>query len=163
MSRKTPPSRPTPSAAKIDAETADFYEAFQEVLRLYQFRDRSRAGTHGLSVNQCYALESIERLGPLTLNELVSRLALDKSSASRIVASLERAGLVRRYKLVSDARAIQLEATSAGADLHATIRNDIMARQQVLLAEVDSNTRRTMTRFLRKLARSFTSGCAARA
>ena len=156
------PRRPAPPPPPpIAADTVDFYEAFQEVLRLYQFRDRNRAGTGGLSVNQCYALESIERLGPLTLNELAARLALDKSSASRIVSSLEKAGLVRRSTLGTDARALQLEATPAGAELHESIRRDIMARQDRLLADLDPTTRRALTRFLRKLARSLGPGCSA--
>ena len=159
MPAAKPPARPLPS---IDVETADFYEAFQEVLRLYQFRDRNRASTHGLSVHQCYALEAVDRLGPLTLNEVAGRLALDKSSASRIVTSLEKAGFVRRSALSTDARALQLEATPAGAELHERIRRDIMARQQKLLAEFEPATRRAVTRFLRRLARSLQPTCGVR-
>jgi len=155
MGRAKKPSAPEPPS--IEADTADFYEAFQEVLRLYQFRDRDRTATHGLSVNQCYALESIDRLGPLALNEVAARLALDKSSASRIVSSLEKSGLVRRQPLESDGRVLQIEATAAGADRHARIRYEIMERQQRLLSDFEPAVRRAMTRFLRKLARTFTN------
>ena len=151
------PVKPASSRAKpvaIDADTADFYEAFQEVLRLHQFRDRDRTASCGLSVNECYSLESIDRLGPLTVNELAARLALDKSSASRIVSALEKRGLVRRSALPSDARALQIETTAEGAELHDRIRRCTMERQQALLLDLDPGVRRAMTRFLRKLARS---------
>jgi DNA-binding MarR family transcriptional regulator len=153
---RRPKRRPGKSPIRIDPDTVDFYEAFQEVLRLYQFRDRDRSASCGLSLNQCYALESIDRLGPLTVNELATRLALDKSSASRIVSSLERSGLVRRSTLASDARVLQIETTPAGAELHASIRRGLMEGQQKLLADLEPRVRQAMTRFLRRLARART-------
>ena len=153
--RKTAPA-PRAKPPRIDADTADFYEALQEVLRAYQFRDRDRSSSCGLSVNQCYALEAIDRWGPLTVNDVAARLALDKSSASRIVSSLETAGLVRRSALPSDGRVAQLDATREGAELHARIRAAVMEGHQALLSDFEPEVRRALTRLLRRLARSGT-------
>src|SRR4029450_5717298 len=79
-----------PRARRLEAEATALHDALGELVRVYQFRDRDRICCHAISVTQCYALEALIRRGPSGLNELAAELYLDKSTASRVVAALER-------------------------------------------------------------------------
>lgn len=80
--------------ASRDAEA--LYEAVNQLIRVHQFRDRDRICCYDVSVAQCYALETLVKQGPLRLQALALVMFLDKSTASRIVDSLERKGYVTR-------------------------------------------------------------------
>ena len=78
----------------IRDEATRLYAALSDLVRVYQFRDRDRICCYDISVTQCYALEALAHAGPRTLNELAAELYLDKSTASRVVTTLERKGYV---------------------------------------------------------------------
>src|SRR5688572_14478472 len=77
-------------------DAARLYWALQELLRVYQFRDKDRICCHGITITECYALEVLAQHGPMMLNELARRLYSDKSTISRVVSSLEQKGHVSR-------------------------------------------------------------------
>jgi DNA-binding MarR family transcriptional regulator len=142
------------------AEAAAFYDALAELVRVYQFRDRDRICCHDISVTQCYALEALADHGPLTLNELAGRLYLDKSTASRVVAALVRKGYARRGAHPEDRRAVQIEISANGRELHRRIRRELVEETGRLLAEVDPAVREGAVRLLRRLARMAAERCA---
>lgn len=148
--------RPADTAAARDAsleeDTRALHHALGDLLRTYQFRDRERICCHDVSVTQCYALEAIIRDEAPTLNELAARLFLDKSTASRVVDGLERKGYVERTRDPHDRRALRLEATPAGRELHRRIEADILERERRLLAAFPSEVRRSMARLIGELA-----------
>jgi len=135
-----------------DAE--ELYDALEDLLRVYQFRDRDRICCFDVSVSQCYALEALVRRGGMTLNALAAYLYLDKSTASRVVDALERKGYVARSAHPEDRRAVLLEATAAGRTLEGTIRESILAEERQLLADFDPEVRQAMTRLIARLARA---------
>jgi DNA-binding MarR family transcriptional regulator len=139
------------SNLNVNSEIGDFYDALSEFIRIYQFRDRDRIFCHGISVTQCYTLEALVKDGPLTLNELVSRLYLDKSTVSRVVATLEKKELLQRKTHADDRRAVHLDATPRGEELHARIRRDIEKRDQRLLEGFPPVVRRGMIDLLKRL------------
>src|SRR5688500_9788410 len=98
-------------ADELDRQARDLQDALSEFIRVYQFRERDRICCHDVSVAQCYALEALVRHDRATLNELAAELCLDKSTASRIVAALERKGHVARAPHPTDRRAVVLAAT----------------------------------------------------
>jgi MarR family transcriptional regulator, 2-MHQ and catechol-resistance regulon repressor len=138
-------------------ETAAFHRALSELVRVYQFRDRDRICCHDVSVTQCYALEALVRSGGQTLNELAAELYLAKSTASRVADGLERKGYLVRAPHPTSRRSILLQATAAGAALHARIEQDILAEEADLLADFDPEVRRGMTRLLESLAAAASS------
>lgn len=137
-----------------DASAEELHEALSALIRVYQFRDRDRICCHDVSVTQCYALEALVKLGACTLNELAAELYLDKSTASRVVATLERKKYVTRRPHPDDARATQLEPTAAGRRLHDRIRTDLVAEQEAMTADLDPAVRRGMLVMLRRLTTS---------
>jgi DNA-binding MarR family transcriptional regulator len=139
------------SNTQTGSDTAGFYDALSDFIRIYQFRDRDRILCHGISVTQCYALEALVKDGPLTLNELAGRLYLDKSTVSRVVAALEKKELIQRKTHAADRRAVHLDATPKGQKLHDRIRRDVEQRDQELLDDFPPSVRRGMIRLLRRL------------
>ena len=138
--------------SQLDRDTTALYEALQDLIRIYQFRDRDRICCHDLSVTQCYALEALTRRSGITVNDLSAELYLDKSTASRVVAALERKGYLKRTSHPDDRRAVQLKATRAGRNLFVRIRRDIIEHEKPLIADFDPETRRAMTQLIQRLA-----------
>ena len=122
---------PSEDTRQLQAE--ELHDALAEFARLYQFRDRDRICCHDVSVTQCYALEVLSKRAECTLNELAAELCLEKSTASRVVATLERKGYIARSGHPRDGRAILLRATSAGRRLYARIRTGLVEEKQRLL------------------------------
>lgn len=140
--------------SQLEQDAQALYDALQDLIRVYQFRDRDRICCHDLSVTQCYALDALVRRGGITVNELSADLYLDKSTASRVVDALERKGYLRRNSHPHDRRAVQLDVTRGGKNLLARIRRDIVAHEKSLIAEFDPKTRRAMTKLITQLARA---------
>jgi DNA-binding MarR family transcriptional regulator len=137
----------------LERDAADLQEALNDLIRVYQFRDRKRICCFDVSVTQCYALRELVRQGPMALSRLASELYLDGSTASRVIDSLERKGYVTRSQDPEDGRAIRLEATKAGCGLYGEIEEDLLREQKALLAEFEPEIRRATTRLIARLAR----------
>ncbi len=136
----------------LEADAAAFHGALESLTRVLQFRDRDCICCYDLSVTQSDALTELVKRGPLTLNDLAGRLYLDKSTASRVVATLERKGYTSRRRHPSDGRAVQLGATSAGRKLHSRIERDLLTAEKRLLGEFEPPVRAAATRLLGELA-----------
>ena len=94
-------------------------------------RLRQEAGTD-LSPSLTSALATIERHGPLTPSELADIERVQRPSATRIVARLEKAGLVDRAADPSDGRVSLVTATRKGRSLLRRLRtrkNAYLARR----------------------------------
>lgn len=156
------PTRARPQRDALQQDNAALYEALDRLVRAYQFRDRQRSCYRGLSVNECYALQTILRHRGMTQNELAAALLLDKSTTSRLVASMEDAGLLQRSPDPQDGRAQRLQATRTGRRLHERIHRDLLERQVVLIADLPAEARRAAVVVLQRLAdmatRSFDGG-----
>jgi MarR family 2-MHQ and catechol resistance regulon transcriptional repressor len=144
-------------------EAARLYAALSELVRVYQFRDRDRICCHDISVTQCYALEALVRVGPRTLNELAAELYLDKSTASRVVTTLERKGYVARQTHPRDRRSILIDLTATGRRLHTKIEKDLIDETRQLLKDFEPAVRDAAPALLSKLARAAErrAGCGA--
>ena len=77
--------------------------------------DRHLAGT-GLKVTQYSVLAHLQRLGPRTINELASIMAMDRTTMGRNVRPLERDGLVSITPDPRDARRRALSVTDLGLE-----------------------------------------------
>jgi MarR family transcriptional regulator, 2-MHQ and catechol-resistance regulon repressor len=138
----------------LDRDAADLQAAVADLVRVYQFRDRDRICCHDISVTQCHALETLVEHGPLRLNALAERLFLDKSTTSRVVATLVKKGYVEPGADAQDGRAIALRATRKGRSLCARITGDLVDQQKQLLQDLDPDVRTGVVRVLRRLAQA---------
>ena len=149
--------------ATLTRQARELQDALAEFIRVYQFRDRDRICCHDVSVTQCYALDALMRRGLVTLNELAGELCLDKSTASRVVATLERKGYVARTTHPRDRRAVLLTATAAGKRLVERILDDLVEEKKQLLAEFPEEVRESAAELIQRLttASRSRSACAA--
>jgi MarR family 2-MHQ and catechol resistance regulon transcriptional repressor len=145
-------TRRQPDSLQRDAES--LHAALSDLVRVYQFRDRDRICCHNVSVTQCHAIETLVQRGPLSLNGLAAELFLEKSTASRVVATLERKGYVKRSPDRADRRAVLLDVTAAGRQLHRRIEQDLVEEEKQLLADVAPEVRAAAADLLFKLARA---------
>ena len=135
----------------LDQQAAELNEALSGFSRVYQFRDRDRICCHEISVTQCHALDVLIRRDRCTLNELAAELYLDKSTASRVVGTLERKGYVARTRHPRDQRAVLLAATTAGQKLYAKITESLVAERRQILATFPPDVRVGAAELIRRL------------
>jgi MarR family 2-MHQ and catechol resistance regulon transcriptional repressor len=154
-----------PASTTLERDAAELQAAVADLVRVYQFRDRDRICCHDISVTQCHALETLVGHGPLRLSALAERLFLDKSTTSRVVATLVKKGYVEQGADAQDGRATALSATRKGRSLCARITDDLVDQQKQLLQDLDPDVRSGVVRVLRRLAQAadarFRSGTAA--
>lgn len=136
----------------LDTQAIEFYEALNQLLRIYQFRDRDRICCYDVSVTQCTALEVIIEKGPLRLQALAEQLMLDKSTASRVIETLVRKAYMKKLPDPADSRAVLIEATAAGRKLFQKINAELVAEQKEMIADLSPEVRIAATNLLRRLA-----------
>ena len=74
-----------------------------------------------ISMSQAFAVHELDVEAPMSQRELADRLVLEKSTVSRMIADLERQGLVIRERDPANRRTNRLRLTDAGRELHARI------------------------------------------
>lgn len=127
-------------------DTDAFYDAVSDLVRLYQFRERDRVGACGVTPTECYTLDALARLGPLSVSAIAAELSLHKSTASRIVARLDAAGLLLRQDEPGNHRAWRVTLTEAGEALHARTVAVVKDEHRDLLRALSAEERRLVTR-----------------
>lgn len=147
------PSRPAPSDA-LAKDAQALHVALNNLVRLYQFRDRDRICCYDISVTQCYALEVLVERGPSRSQALAEALMLDKSTTTRVVDALVRKGYVERLPDPEDARAVSLRVTTDGRRLYEQINSELVEQQIELLRDLDPEARAAATQVIQRLARA---------
>jgi DNA-binding MarR family transcriptional regulator len=95
------------------------HELFMELARVVTawHLDPSEVGSD-LSLSQGLALHAVDTQPPPSQQDLADRLRLEKSSVSRLVADLERRGLVTRQRDEENRRFYRLRLTDLGRTTH---------------------------------------------
>jgi DNA-binding MarR family transcriptional regulator len=141
----------SPPQTSLHRQAIDLLAALTEFSRIYQYRDRDQICCDDVSVTQCHALDVLVKRGRCTLRELARELVIDKSTASRVVASLVRKGFVARVRHPMDGRAVQLAATVSGRHLHARIHARLVAEQRRVLEGFPREVREAAAELIRRL------------
>ena len=127
-------------------------QVLEELVRLYQFRDRDTDCCAELSISQCYALQTVQRLGPISMSGLARELFLEVSSVTRIVDDLVAKRLVERENDPGDRRVCLVRIGSRGESLAGRIHEALVDEQARVLKEVPPESREAvieaMFRFL---------------
>jgi DNA-binding MarR family transcriptional regulator len=97
----------------------------QRLVRIFQLFERDQIKIYGITSSQCYTLLEIGRTGSLTMNELSTKMNLDTSTMTRVIANLVRDGLVRRVRDDSDRRYVVVELTDKGKSFTGEIKTSI--------------------------------------
>ncbi len=112
----------------------------------------------GCSPSECHTLIEIGRTGHLTAGELSQRLALDKSTVSRVIGRLVTRGLVAAQDNPGDQRLKPLRLTPGGQEQLVLIDHESNAQVEAALMLLAPRERRTvlegMELYAKALARS---------
>jgi putative acetyltransferase len=137
-------------------EVAPLRDSSRRLVRELGFlegRSRVAAITH----TQCHTLIEIERQGVLAAGELAAILNLDKSTTSRTVASLVRAGFIAARADGGDRRRRPLTLTAKGrrklASLHELANRQVQEALSLLDADQRDTVLRGMSLYAKALAR----------
>ncbi len=109
--RQAPPAPPAPPSSRAVADR--LHSAAIHLLRRLRVEDKAI----GLSGPRASALSVIVFRGPIAMGSLAEAEQVRPPTITRLVASLERAGLVRRVDDRTDGRVQLVEATAAGRRL----------------------------------------------
>ncbi|UUA10808.1 MULTISPECIES: MarR family winged helix-turn-helix transcriptional regulator [Streptomyces] len=104
-------------------DAADAVETIQREMTAFARRARAAAGRMHpeLSLVSYTLLGHLEESGGCRATDLAAHYALDKSTVSRQVAALERAGLIARRPDAEDQRVLELHLTVAGRRILAQV------------------------------------------
>ncbi|MEB3438080.1 MarR family transcriptional regulator [Pseudomonas sp. A2] len=144
---------------QLTQDAEDLYEALNQLVRVYQFRDRDRICCYDVSVTQCYAVETLVKQGALRLQVLAEEMFLDKSTASRVIDALERKGYVSRVEDDQDRRAVKIQATQAGRELYEKIRGDLIAEERAMIENLSVEARQGALSILKQITRATEVRC----
>lgn len=89
--------------------------------RISRLVDRQVSGG-GLTRTQLSVLGTVARLGSLGIGELAEAEGVNPTMLSRVVGKLESDGLLHRHTNPADRRAVRVEVTTAGEELHRRLR-----------------------------------------
>lgn len=100
-----------------DALAAQWHELMGRYQRLSCTLDRELQAAHGLTASDFEVLEQLHgsTLRALRMHELGDRVHLTQSALSRLVARLERDGLLERTMCTEDRRSVLVKLTDGGA------------------------------------------------
>ncbi|MFJ7176053.1 MarR family winged helix-turn-helix transcriptional regulator [Streptomyces massasporeus] len=103
--------------------TADAIETIQREMTVFARRARAAAGRMHpeLTLVSYTLLGHLEEVGGCRATDLAAHYALDKSTVSRQVSALERAGLIERRPDAADQRVQVLHLTQAGRHILAQV------------------------------------------
>ena len=144
---------------QLTQDSEDLHEALNQLVRVYQFRDRDRICCYDVSVTQCYAVETLVKRGALRLQVLAEEMFLDKSTASRVIDTLERTGYVSRVEDDEDRRAVRIQATDSGRELYEKIRADLIAEERAMIENISAEARQGALSLLRQITRATEIRC----
>ncbi len=124
-------------AEKLDRLTKD-------LLRKFQMRDRNEISCCGVSVSQCYTLDTLGEHGEMSMVQLARKMFLDKSTMTRVIDGLiERELVVRRFD-EGDRRVIYITLTAAGRKLLEGIRAQQMISLRLILERIPAPARQKL-------------------
>ncbi len=125
----------------LQAQAERMQQLTKELLRRYQLRDRNEITCCGISVSQCYALDTLGEHGEMTMIQLAGKLYLDKSTATRAINPLVERGLVQRRFSAADRREILVSLTPAGKKFYREIMANLEASQRQILERIPPQKR----------------------
>ncbi|MFW6155605.1 MAG: MarR family winged helix-turn-helix transcriptional regulator [Planctomycetota bacterium] len=91
--------------------------AMRRIIRAVDMHSRKVNDHFGVTTPQMICLNSLVRLGSVTLTDLARDVDLNPSTVNGIVDRLERKGYVRRHRGTADRRRVFLELLPAGREV----------------------------------------------
>ncbi len=134
-----------------DNQILQFHQQIVELIKKYQFRDRNQICCFGISVSQCYILETLHTHGPLTMNELAKKMYLKISTITRVVEQLVKKNYVKREEGLNDRRVRLINLTKEGNAIYMKTWENIFESEKIILKNIPAEHKTILIDFLKKL------------
>lgn len=133
---------------------ADFAAAWDDLSRVVrQARGRARpAPGAGLTVSQFHLVDALVTDGKLKISEMAEAAGITSPTASRMIVTLERQGIVRRQRAEGDARVVEIQLTPEGRRAVAATRERLRTAQHTVYENLSAAERRQASVLLSRLA-----------
>lgn len=134
-----------------DRQVLQFHQQIVELIKKYQFRDRNQICCFGISVSQCYILETLHTHGPLTMKELAKKMYLKTSTITRVVEQLVKKGYVKREEGANDRRVRLVNLTKQGKAVYKKAWDSVFESEKIILETIPAEHKKVLINFLVKL------------
>jgi DNA-binding MarR family transcriptional regulator len=94
-----------------------FARGMGQFVKKFTIRDRNEKFCYGVTLTQCYTLESIANQKKMTMLQLSNELGLAISTITRVVDILVRDGFIQRYHGKQDRRNVYVELMDKGREM----------------------------------------------
>ncbi|MEE9449644.1 MAG: MarR family transcriptional regulator [Ignavibacteriaceae bacterium] len=138
----------------IRKDVEEFHKSIIELIKKYQFRDRNEITNFGISVSQCYVLETLHFQGPLIMKKLAEQMHLTISTITRVVDQLERKNLVRRKQHPEDSRVRMIKLTSKGEKVFLKSWANVFESEKKIFENIKPGHRKVLLLLLKDLNNS---------
>ena len=138
----------------IRKDVEEFHNSIIELIKKYQFRDRNEITNFGISVSQCYVLETLHFQGALTMKKLAEQMHLTISTITRVVDQLERKNLVRRKQHPEDSRVRMIKLTSKGEKVFLKSWANVFESEKKIFENIKPGHRKVLLLLLKDLNNS---------
>ncbi len=135
----------------VNEQVLNFHKQIVELIKKYQFRDRNHITCCGVSVSQCYILETLNTYGALTMNELAEKMYLSISTVTRVVEELVKKGYVQREEDPADRRIRVIDLTDDGKVVFEKCWRSVFESEKAILLNFPAQQRDMLINFLAQL------------
>lgn len=122
--------------------------ALIKITKVHRYRIASELSDLGLHVGQEMLLNQLWREDGLSQSELISRLGVEPPTVTKALQRLERSGFVHRTPDPKRPRLSHVHLTEAGKALQRPVEEIWRKTDEELLAQLDPEDRRTITRLI---------------
>ncbi len=138
----------------LNKETKEFHDTIISLIKKYQFRDRNEITCYGISVSQCYILETLYSHGSMTMKEIAKSMHLAISTITRLVDQLEKKKYVVREQNPDDLRERRLKLTNEGKDIFLRSWDAVFESEKMIFEKIKPEHRQILINLLKELNNS---------
>ena len=135
-------------------------QSFTRLARFINQLMREQLFCGPVTVQQCYTLEALID-GPKSMSALAAEVALHQSTLTRIVEKLEKQNLLSRRRKENNQRAVEVQITEAGKQVHALLETQSSQMISQLLDLIPQSRRVAVVESIEELANLLDPGNAA--
>ena len=137
--------------SSIRKDVEEFHNSIIDLIKKYQFRDRNEVTTYGISVSQCYVLETLHFNKGLTMKQLANQMHLTISTITRVVDQLERKKLIERRQDDKDLRIRRIVLTPKGEEIFLKSWTNVFESEKKIFENIRPDHRKVLLSLLKDL------------
>jgi len=131
-----------------------FSELVDRLIRRLNLLNRDQKICYGITLSQCYTIETLNQKGTLTMNALSHEQGVTLSTMTRVIDVLVREGVILRVNDPADRRKVYVELTEKGKALAKELKGCTDAYTRMILDEIPGDKREQLIESIELLIRA---------